>query len=91
MTRTARAAWLGFVLCAGCGDDAASGSSASTEDPALRTVGRADASDPAAVRFAWSGSGFVAVAVVMVSFLSASSRNRCWRAFMVEAYLWLIL
>jgi lysophospholipase L1-like esterase len=58
MKRCERAGSLLVILCAACGSEGAAASAG--DEPAIVAVGRADASDPAAVRFAWSGSGFVA-------------------------------
>jgi lysophospholipase L1-like esterase len=68
MTSRERAAWLLFVLCAGCGKDPAKpgeggnppGGSGPVTAAGVRWVGRVEAADPAAPAFAWSGSGFVA-------------------------------
>jgi lysophospholipase L1-like esterase len=62
MKRCAPAAWLFFLLCSSSCSDSSSGSpsGASTESPGVRSVGRVDTSDEAALRFAWSGSGLVA-------------------------------
>ena len=49
---------LGTSSCSDSGSDSASGTS--SDSPFVRSVGRADTSDEAALRFAWSGSGFVA-------------------------------
>jgi len=81
MTSSERALWLLVIACAGCGNGA------SAKDPAaaplgpsepviaagVRWVGRVDAEDPAAPRFAWSGSGFIAtVAGTAISVALAS-------------------
>ncbi len=44
----------------GGGTSGGSGGSGSVTTPGIRWVGRVDATDPAAVKFAWQGAGFVA-------------------------------
>lgn len=70
-----------FAMLAGCGNEPANspqgGPGANNDDApvtaaGVRWVGRVDAGDPAAPRFAWSGSGFVAT----VSGTSVSVRRK---------------
>jgi lysophospholipase L1-like esterase len=51
--------WLALCL-AGCGGAEKNPREKPADAPAARFVGRVDASDPAAPKFAWSGTGFVA-------------------------------
>ncbi len=52
-------AWI-FTCLSGCGGAEKTPREKPAEAPGARFVGRVDASDPAAPKFAWSGTGFVA-------------------------------
>src|SRR5262245_35565653 len=67
MISSRRALGLSFMLCVGCGKEAAHPDTATKEEKnapvvaaGVRFIGRVDTTDAAAPRFAWSGSGFAA-------------------------------